>query len=515
MTSPTTTAALPIANLIDDLVGNASGETVRISLNRLAAVIAAVMGPTYATRAQLYADKAWPAGSVGYVRADETTAYNGVYKKSGAVGKGSWTRIGDLPSGAVEAALIDEVRDEVRARRCATTWNVSFSGVTFPAGTDTVIQRQNSAWTLWVELGAAPDPVISGQHQQDATGGWWQRVWSSTVNGDAISDLQKRRLATTWAASFAEVTWPTGTDTVIQRQNTAWTLWILLGAAPEPIVSGQHQQDATGTWWARIWSSADVEFRGTRIYNGRDDALALITSNPPPAAIHRVLSIEDGKLVVRGRNSQSDALFETTPYWGVQMVVGDLPSDSGVALTGGGGDRSAEYRLADQLTGLLAARSGHGCGAPISHYRDLSVAIGTEWLGTVSCSQPSSACSIATTYNPADEVIHPCVAEMYSDFCGWRYVLAITAYPNGVARYEDPLIYGSNDRATWTALGKADRPLATQPTAGAYNSDPFLGHDPRTGELIVGYRTAVTSNPNNPTDGNTQITLQYLSLIHI
>lgn len=113
MTSPTTTAALPLANLIDDLVGNASGETVRISLNRLAAVIAAVMGPTYATRAQLYADKAWPAGSVGYVRADATTAYNGIYKKSGAVGAGNWARIGDLPGGAVEAALINDLRNYV------------------------------------------------------------------------------------------------------------------------------------------------------------------------------------------------------------------------------------------------------------------------------------------------------------------------------------------------------------------------------------------------------------------
>lgn len=59
----------------------------------------------YSTRALLYADLKHPADSMGKVYNDATTAYRGVYKKSGATGEGSWTRIGPLPE--VDAAMSD------------------------------------------------------------------------------------------------------------------------------------------------------------------------------------------------------------------------------------------------------------------------------------------------------------------------------------------------------------------------------------------------------------------------
>lgn len=49
----------------------------------------------------LYGDLNWGAGSIGRVFGDATEAYKGVYKKSGASGAGSWTRIGPLPGGDV------------------------------------------------------------------------------------------------------------------------------------------------------------------------------------------------------------------------------------------------------------------------------------------------------------------------------------------------------------------------------------------------------------------------------
>jgi len=50
-----------------------------------------------ATRALLYADLAHVADVMAWVYADSTVAYNGIYRKSGTSGSGSWTRILDLP----------------------------------------------------------------------------------------------------------------------------------------------------------------------------------------------------------------------------------------------------------------------------------------------------------------------------------------------------------------------------------------------------------------------------------
>lgn len=49
------------------------------------------------TRANLYADLAFAAGTMAWVYDDATAAYNGIYVKSGASGTGSWTRILSLP----------------------------------------------------------------------------------------------------------------------------------------------------------------------------------------------------------------------------------------------------------------------------------------------------------------------------------------------------------------------------------------------------------------------------------
>jgi hypothetical protein len=106
MTAGVRTTDFTAATTVDALLGNREGETVQITIDRLIALLAALMGPTYGTRAALYADLAWPAGAIGYVRADGTPAFNGVYKKAGASGAGSWSRIGDLPSGAVEASQL-------------------------------------------------------------------------------------------------------------------------------------------------------------------------------------------------------------------------------------------------------------------------------------------------------------------------------------------------------------------------------------------------------------------------
>lgn len=110
-----TTANVQSVSFADELICNREGSTRKIPLERVAALLAAMIGPTHATRAELFADLNWPAGAVGYVRADSDSAFNGVYKKAGPSGSGSWSRIGDLPTGAIETALIDALADEITA----------------------------------------------------------------------------------------------------------------------------------------------------------------------------------------------------------------------------------------------------------------------------------------------------------------------------------------------------------------------------------------------------------------
>ena len=51
----------------------------------------------YALRAELFADLLHSENGLGKVFDDPTAGYVGLYKKTGAYGGGSWTRIGDLP----------------------------------------------------------------------------------------------------------------------------------------------------------------------------------------------------------------------------------------------------------------------------------------------------------------------------------------------------------------------------------------------------------------------------------
>lgn len=62
-----------------------------------AAQMALFDGNIYTTRAALYADLAHAANSWALVIGDPTSGYDGLYRKSGASGSGSWSRIGDVP----------------------------------------------------------------------------------------------------------------------------------------------------------------------------------------------------------------------------------------------------------------------------------------------------------------------------------------------------------------------------------------------------------------------------------
>ena len=271
MENGVSTVNLTSSSLIDTLVGSYAGSTRKITLTRLVALINSLLGPTYATRAELYADLTWPDGAIGYVRGDATSAYNGVYTKSGASGSGSWTRTGDLPTSAVEAAQINALSDALTAlgddlhtRRVVATAGNNFSAVTWPPGTTTVLQRDGASFRVWrLYTDAVPTPVDATHYQQDATGAWWNKVFdlaevvaSLTALG---ADLHTRRVVATAGNNFSAVTWPEGTTTVMQRGSTSFRVWYLFtDAVPTPIDTTHYQQDATGAWWHKAFDLAEV-----------------------------------------------------------------------------------------------------------------------------------------------------------------------------------------------------------------------------------------------------------------
>lgn len=65
-------------------------------------------GLIYDTRALLYADLAKDANRMAWVIGDSTAAYNGIYKKVGASGSGSWTRVADLPYSFIVASDVGD-----------------------------------------------------------------------------------------------------------------------------------------------------------------------------------------------------------------------------------------------------------------------------------------------------------------------------------------------------------------------------------------------------------------------
>lgn len=96
---PDKDAMVTLLSMVDDMeTGIASNiEAVTTSLGRRIDDAERGVSVSYETRAQLYADLAHPASSIGQVVGDNSQSFRGVYKKAGGSGSGSWARIGPLP----------------------------------------------------------------------------------------------------------------------------------------------------------------------------------------------------------------------------------------------------------------------------------------------------------------------------------------------------------------------------------------------------------------------------------
>src|SRR5262249_52236192 len=90
------------------------------------------------------------------------------------------------------------------------------------------------------------------------------------------------------------------------------------------------------------------------------------------------------------------------------------------------------------------------------------------------------------------QVVHPDYAFTPSDLFGPRHHLAITPYPNGNARYENPSLFDGARLDQWALSPGVPNPIVL-PEQG-YLSDPDLVYVPEEDELWLYYRQVTTDN---------------------
>lgn len=108
--SPVSVDNLPLDSALTDVLGNRTyqdgiSQTVRVPVAGLASLLAPYgTVVSFGTRAQMDAALTYPENTGAYVWADSTVANTGVYRKTGASGSGSWTRVADLPAAVIMAS---------------------------------------------------------------------------------------------------------------------------------------------------------------------------------------------------------------------------------------------------------------------------------------------------------------------------------------------------------------------------------------------------------------------------
>ena len=157
----TATSELPQTLVAEEVLVNQQGSTRRMPVEAFVAQMAAGAGPVHATRAQLYADLAWPAGTVGYVQLDSTIAWRGTYKKSGASGTGGWTRIGDLPVSPIDQAMLDQAMGKLAPEHSGAAGFFPLIGGVNPAGEEVALLWLQDGEIKGVGLDVTSAPVSS------------------------------------------------------------------------------------------------------------------------------------------------------------------------------------------------------------------------------------------------------------------------------------------------------------------------------------------------------------------
>ncbi|MGE6741711.1 SGNH/GDSL hydrolase family protein [Allorhizobium pseudoryzae] len=110
------TTSLQSTSVADEVLVNRQGSTCAMQVGQLSAQLQVFQGPDYENASTLLADLNWGDGITGKVWGDVNEGLRGVWRKSGSVGTGSWTRIGPLPGGLSDlGSLVDLINTKANS----------------------------------------------------------------------------------------------------------------------------------------------------------------------------------------------------------------------------------------------------------------------------------------------------------------------------------------------------------------------------------------------------------------
>lgn len=167
-------------------------------------------GKIYQTRARMDADLTPTANSIAWVMQDTTVANNGIYRKVGGAGTGSWARAGDLPYSFIVSANLGA--GTANAIQATTSIPVSPSAlVILPvAATNTsspVTVSFNGGDAILIKTASGNDIVagglIAGMHLAGIVAGSSFRLLSDQASAAVLAQMEQLLIDT--AAESAQM----------------------------------------------------------------------------------------------------------------------------------------------------------------------------------------------------------------------------------------------------------------------------------------------------------------------
>ncbi|XNY07044.1 hypothetical protein ACMFL9_26515 [Sinorhizobium meliloti] len=192
-------------------------------------------GLIFASKASLDADLAHAANSMAWVIGDATVANNGIYRKIGASGVGSWTRVADLPFSFIIAS--DTGAGTPNAIQATTSLPVSASALVwmniFEANTAspvTVSFNGGTALTIKTNSGndVAPSGLTAGIIVMGIVSGSTFRLVSDQASAAIVAAAEAAQAAAEAAAASANIRYA-ATRTALKAYNTNVTTLAFLG----------------------------------------------------------------------------------------------------------------------------------------------------------------------------------------------------------------------------------------------------------------------------------------------
>lgn len=171
-------------------------------------------GGVYTSKAAIDADLAHGANSMAWVVGDPVAANNGIYRKIGSSGTGSWARVADLPYGLIEAS--DSGAGTPNAIIATSDIPISSSALVmvnvFEANTSTPVTIAfNGGSTLTIKTNGgndlSPGGLVAGMFLLGVVSGSTFRLVSDQASAAVLASAEDARDQAAAYADFARNNW--------------------------------------------------------------------------------------------------------------------------------------------------------------------------------------------------------------------------------------------------------------------------------------------------------------------